>query len=252
MKTHLAQSKKLRKNLNRLRGFTLVEVLVVISITAVLALVVALMTRRVKNSALQAKSLAALRQVGVGNMGFSTENSGDINVLLDGNDPRHSGKYITKNFWGQLGPYLFTDVTLKDNGASGKELRTRVEALLSTSDAKTMAGTFQQGVPIYADSSGLPVPFAFSTNISQWGKFLKTTQYDNPSRVLYMSYGFYRFNEEDGAKYAPLPKIKSERVNNIDYFHSKSAAFTFLDGHVEILSPPIDKQLFGTKPTPIN
>jgi prepilin-type N-terminal cleavage/methylation domain-containing protein len=252
MKTQFTRTTKFGKNLIRRRGFTLIEVLVVISITAVLALVVALMTRRVKNSALQAKSLNALRQVAVANLGFSTENNGDISILLDTNDPRLAGKYISKSFWGQLSPFLFPDVTVKDNSATGKELRIRLAALFSTTDAKLMPGTFQEGVPIYSDGAGLPVPFAFNNNVCNWKSYLKTTQYDNPSRVLHMSYGFYHFNEEDGAKYAPLPKSKNDRTNNIDYFQSKTAAFTFLDGHVEILSPPITSRLFGTKPTPIN
>lgn len=248
MKTQTNQTSIPHSGPNRSRGFTLIEVLVSITIIIALAVVVFFMTRRIRTSALQANSVNVLRQVSVGNAGFSAENNGDINVLLDGNDPRASGKYITKNFWGLLGPHLFPDVTLADNKATGTALKLRVDSLLGTSNAKFMTGTFQQGPQAYADGSGLVVPFAFSTNVHQWGKYLKTTQYDNPARVLHMTFGFYRFDQADGSKYAPIPKSKSERVNNIDYFQNKTAPFTFLDGHVEILSPPISKEIFGTKP----
>lgn len=248
MKIQTVQAATPRSHSKRSRGFTLVEVMITITIIAVLALVVVVMTRRIKTSALQAKAVNTIRQVGVANVGFSAENNGDINVLLDGNDPRHAGKYITKNFWGLLGPYLFPDVTLADNKATGTELKIRLEALLSTTNSKFMTGTFQQGPQAYADASGLVVPFAFNTNVHQWGKYLKVSQYDDPSRVLYMTYGFYRFDQADGDKYAAIPKSKADRVNNIDYFQNKTAACTFLDGHVEVLSPPMSTPLFGTKP----
>jgi prepilin-type N-terminal cleavage/methylation domain-containing protein/prepilin-type processing-associated H-X9-DG protein len=235
----------------RRTGFTLVEVMVTISIIIVLALVVFVMTRRIQASALQAKALNSMRQVSVGNTGYAMENNGDINVLLDSGDPRQTNGYIRKNFWGLLAPYLFTDVPLADNNVSGQLLRQQMESLLSTSNSKFMTGTFQQGPQAYGDRSGLAVPFAFSLNVYNWGKYLKTSQYSDPAQVLYMSFGFYRFNAEDGEKYVPVPKTKAERQSNIDFFPNRTAAFTFLDGHVEILSTPIPKHRFGEKP-PVN
>lgn len=247
--SHKYRTLNLQRNACRPRGFTLVEVMVTISIIAVLALVVLVMTRRIQASALQAKALNSMRQVSVGNTGYSMENNGDINVVLDPNGPRQTSGYIRKNFWGLLAPYLFTDVTLADNNVSGQMLKQRMESLLSTTNSKFMTGTFQQGPQAYGDRSGLAVPFAFSLNVYQWGKYLKTSQYNDPGQVLYMSYGAYRFNAEDGEKYVPVPKTKAERLSNIDFFPNRTTPITFLDGHVEILSAPIPQYRFGDKPS---
>ena len=246
-------NRTLKHQRNRLqpRGFTLVEVMVTISIIVVLALVVLVMTRRIQASALQAKALNSMRQVSVGNTGYAMENNGDINVVLDANDPRQTSGYIRKNFWGLLAPYLFSDVTLADNNVSGQMLKQRMESLLSTSNSKFMTGTYQQGPQAYGDRSGLAVPFAFNLNVYQWGKYLKTSQYSDPGQVLYMSFGAYRFNAEDGEKYVPIPKTKADRLSNIDFFPNRTAPFTFLDGHVEILSAPIPQYRLGDKP-PVN
>lgn len=229
-------------------GFTLMELLIVITIIVVMAGLILVIMRNVRGKANEAKALASIRQIAIANVSYAAENNGDINVLLDSNDPRTTGGYITKNYWGRLSPFLFPDLTVSNNAASAREIRMRLNSLFSTSDAKLMTGAFQQGSRVYADGSGLPVPFAFSKYIYKWNQYLKTSSFDDPSQTIYMTYGFYRMDEEDGAKYEPIPKIGEKRNNNIDWFASRSAAFVFLDGHAEVLSAPVPKRRFSATP----
>lgn len=236
-------------NPNASSGFTLVELLVVILIIAVLATLAIFATQNIKQKAYQTKALNSIRQISTGNVAFSIENNADINVLLDVSDPRIAGAYITKNYWGQLAPYIFSDVELANNAASGKQIKMRLNSLFATPDASLMTNTTQQGVGVYHDGSGLPLPLSFSNYVYQWNKYLKTTSFDDPSNTIYMTYGFYRFNENHTVSYVAMPKKGSPRgSNNIDYLSSKVGIFSFLDGHVEVLSPPILKRRFTTTP----
>ena len=63
MKNHKTRLDIIQRNDNRNRGFTLVEVLVVITIIVVLAALVVVVTRNIKNKAFQANAMASLRQV---------------------------------------------------------------------------------------------------------------------------------------------------------------------------------------------
>ncbi len=230
------------------RGFTLVELLVVIAILAVLATLIVAGAQKVKQKAYEATALNGIRQISSANMSYSMENFGDINVLLDAADPRNATGYVSKNYWGRLTPYLFDDITTTDEKQMASEIKVKLAGLFATSELSSMTKTFQQGAQIYTDESGISVPFAFSNSIYKWNKYLKTSAYPDPSLTLYMTYGFYRFNAEDGEAYAPLTKKGGKRTNNIDYFPSKKAVFTFLDGHVEMLNPPINDRHFPAVP----
>lgn len=234
--------------LSRRNGFTLVELLVVILIIVILATLVIGGAMKIKQKAYETTALNSIRQIATGSMSYSMENFGEINVLLDAGDPRATGQYVSKNYWGRLVPYLFDDITTTNQAQLATQLKPRIADLFGTTDASKMLKTFQQGSTIYHDGSGLPVPFAFSTSVYQWNIYKKTSQYTNPSLTLYMSFGFYRFNEADGQTYAVVPKTGTPRPNNIDYFPSKTAVFTFLDGHIEVLSPPINSRHFPAVP----
>lgn len=229
------------------RGFTLVEMLVVITITVVLAALVVVMTRKIKQKAYQVKALGPLNQTSMACMAYSMENNGDIMAVNFQGSPRMNGKWVTGSFWGSIAPNLFSDLDLKNDTTSAKALNRNVASFFGTQDNK-MKGTFQgEGVGGILDTCSF-VPFAFNTNITDWKKYLKVSQYEDPSKTLYMTYGWASFTKADGNKYAPLPKTKPERTNKIDWFPSQTAAFVFLDGHVEILSPPVDERLYSTKP----
>jgi prepilin-type N-terminal cleavage/methylation domain-containing protein len=231
----------------RARGFTLVELLVVIVIIAVLAAVAIYATRGIRDKANQVKALNSIRQVGAANVAYSAENNGDINVLLYDGDARQAGGYITKSFWGRLTPFLFTGVNVANNKASSNEMKQSLNALLSTTDCSTMAGTFQQNVKIYHDVSGLPMPFAFNSYVQGWNTYRKTSSFDT-SQTLYFTYGFSNFNETKGSEYTPLPNDGVTRLPGIHYFKNKSGVFVFLDGHTEIISPPIPKRKLTSAP----
>jgi prepilin-type N-terminal cleavage/methylation domain-containing protein/prepilin-type processing-associated H-X9-DG protein len=248
MEMHLQTPKKTSARMIRRNGFTLIELLVVITIVVILIALSMGGIMKAKKKAYEATALNTIRQVASANMSYSSENFGDINVLLDVGDPRNAAQYVSLNYWGRLMPYLFDDITATNQADIGTAIRSKLGALLGTNDPSKMTQTFQEGSQIYHDESGLPVPFAFSNSVYQWNEYKKTTQYDNPTLTLYMSFGFYRFNSADGQTYAAVPKVGQARTDNIDMFSSRTAAFTFLDGHVEILSLPINVRHFPPVP----
>lgn len=111
-----------------------------------------------------------------------------------------------------------------------------------------MAGTFQQGTRIYHDGSGLPVPFAFNVNLAPWNQYMKTSRVSNSSQTAYMTFGWYRFSETDFASYYPRPTSGSRTNQRIDYFNDKTACVIFLDGHMEILPPPVPARRINLTP----
>lgn len=244
MKTPTDRNMKSPEISRRPGGFTLVEVLVVITITAVLAAIVMVMTQRIRSSAYQANALSSLRQVGVFHVGYASENSGDINTLRWPGDPKEGKPYVGNSFWGRFQSFLFTESPPTNQKQLATEIRERLNQLLNTTDADTMANTVIARSRIYHDSSGLPVPFSFNSNLHKWNEFIKINAFDDPSRVLYATYGFGIFNEQDGAAYEKRPVNGSQPKNNIYYLNDRKALASFLDGHVEMLSPPIPPRRF--------
>lgn len=228
-------------------GFTLVELLVVIVIIAVLAAVAIYATRGVREKANQVKALNSIRQVGAAGAAYSAENSGDINTLLYDGDARLTGGYISKSYWGRLSPYIFTGINVANNKSSATEIKQALNAVLATTDCSKMTGTFQQTVKIYHDTSGLPVPFAFNGYVQDWNKFRKTSSFD-AAQTIYFTYGFSNFTESKGSDYTKLPDSGETRIPGIHYFRNKTAVFAFLDGHTEIISPPIPKRRLTSAP----
>jgi len=93
-------------------GFTLVELLVTITIIIVLASLSFSITGKIRASAQQTTLLSAMRQIGIANVGYSAENNGDINVIRDASEkgPYEGGggdKWFTNSFMGRMQPFLF-------------------------------------------------------------------------------------------------------------------------------------------------
>lgn len=236
-----------QRKLSSHKGFTLVELLVVITIIITLAALVVVMTGKIKQKAYQARALSPLNQTSMACMAYSLENNGEIMTVNFQGSPRMKGKWVTGTFWGEIAPNLFSDLALKDDTASSKALNRAVTSFFGTKD-RLMKGTFQgESHGAIADTCCF-VPFAFNTNVTDWNKYLKVSQFNDPSKTLYMTYGWASFAKKDGDKYSPLPKTKAERTNNIDWFQNGTAAFVFLDGHVEILSAPVAERLYSIKP----
>jgi len=233
--------------LNRNSGFTLMELLVVISIVAVLAALSMAITQKVRAKAYEANALSSLRQVATANVGYSTENNGDINYVHDQSDPKDGGStglgWVSNSFWGRLQPYLFSGTATNDQGQLGTDLKQGIARLFNTQNAQTMARTAISGSSISADKAGLPAPFSFNTNVAQycWSSIVplpKVSQCTDPSQCLYFTYGSYRFSETKGtAAYEPRPT--NNKSAPIYYLDDHNALGAFLDGHVELVAPPI-------------
>ena len=246
MKITTTQTSFLPQDPARNRGFTLIELLVSITIIIVLAAVVFVVTGRIKAKAQQTNAMTSLRQVAAFNMAYSTENNGDINTMRWGGDPKEGGgnKWVSNTFWGRLQPYLFPDLTETNQKNLSTAIELRLDQLFNTPDSDTMAGTVISGARIYHDTSGLPVPIAFNNNLHKWGTFLKVSSFGDPSLVLYATYGFGFFTEAHGQAYAPMPKDNSMPVNKIYYLDNRQAIAAFLDGRVDMISPPIPDRNF--------
>lgn len=231
-------------------GFTLVELLVVIAIIAVLATLVATAAGKFRQKAREVTALNSIRQVAAANMSYSMENFGDINVLLDPEDERQAGaNYVSLNYWGRLQPYLFDDITATDEKEIADQIKIRLAGIMGTKDLSKMTSTFQQGIKIHTDRSEIPVPFAFNNSVYRANKYVKTNQFSDPAMVIYFTFGFQRFDGTQAKAYYPMPTGAGTRSGkNIDYFPSKRAAFTFLDGHIEILAPPVNDRHFPETP----
>ncbi|HLP76894.1 MAG TPA: type II secretion system protein [Candidatus Paceibacterota bacterium] len=237
----------------RKSGFTLVELLVVIVIIAVLAAIAVFATRSVRQKAYQVKALNTIRQVSPATASFSLENNGDIaNVLYDGDTRLGGGRWITKNWWGSLAPFLFSGLNVQDTGASKNEIGRALNSLFSTTFPTKVPfkapNTFQQGAEIYSDTSGLPLPFAFNANTQDWGKYKKMSSFPDPSQVIHFTYGWNNFNQSRDIDYKEIPNSGLTKIKGVHYFKNKTGVFVFLDGHVEILSPPIPARRFTATP----
>lgn len=231
------------------QAFTLVELLVCITIIIVLASIVFVATGKIRASAQQSNAVSALRQVGIAQVGYAAENGGAINLVRDPGEVPHEGGgkgWVGNSFWGRMQPYLFAGIETKDQKVLGTRIKTSLASLFATSDLKTMAGTPFSGSNIYADGSGISLPLGFNESLrpEPWGSPSKlTSAVGDPSRTFYCSYGRYFVNKTHGSVYTPLPAF-GERKRAIYYLPNQKAIVCFLDGHLEMLSAPIPERMF--------
>jgi prepilin-type N-terminal cleavage/methylation domain-containing protein len=230
-------------------GFTLIEVLIVVSIIAVLVVVSLFASSKFLEKARQTTAINNIRQISVANIAYAQENNGEINVVRVDTETkveRRPGRgYVADSYWGRITPYLFSDISV--SSANQPQLAADIKRHLldfhGTTDLKTMAKTFQRDVKIYGDGSGISVPYAFNTALAPWNTAVRTSTVTDPAQTAYMTYGFYRFTDTDLAEYYPHmnPRASGKRV---DYFSDRKAAMIFVDGHLEMLNPPVPKRRF--------
>jgi prepilin-type N-terminal cleavage/methylation domain-containing protein/prepilin-type processing-associated H-X9-DG protein len=236
-------------------GFTLVELLVTITIIIILAALAFMVAGKFRSHAQQANAVSAMRQVGIANVGYHTENNGSINVIRDaaekGQHEGKDGKWVSDSFNGRMQPFLFAGIGADGEKAIGLAITDSMEALLGSSDLRTMAGTIFSGVPVTTDGSGVRTPFAINDRLRpRWGNAnppMRVSSYGDPSAVLYMTFGRYYFNELLCQEYRPLPRAGDTR-RAIYFLPDRKGVFCFLDGHVELLNAPIDGRLLGERP----
>jgi prepilin-type N-terminal cleavage/methylation domain-containing protein/prepilin-type processing-associated H-X9-DG protein len=226
------------------KGFTLVELIVSVVIVAVLASIALAVSLKVRKKAQQTVALNALRQAAAANGQYAVENSGQINTLRWVGDPKEGKPYVGNSFWGRVQPYLFGQEELSNQKAMASLIKNNLETLFDTKNSDTMQGTWLDGSAIYHDGSGLPVPFAFNSELYKWNKWENAGRIGNTASIVYATYGFGLFDVQDGASYTPRPTNRSKPNNNIYYMDDKQAMVAFLDGHVEKLSAPIPERRF--------
>lgn len=226
--------------------------MVVIAIIAVLSTIAFFSARSMMTKAKQASAMVSLRQVGAASVAYSSEHNGDIPTLLFEGDPRlvpasfpgGGGGWVRNTYWGRMQPYLFSGATTRNQTKLGTQLKQGLDQLFNSKDSNTMAGTFISGSRIYKDTSGLPVPIAFNRNLYQWNNFKKLNNFDDPGQMIYAVYGFGFFTEQHGQTYVPRPQAGAPVVNNIYYTDDRKALGVFLDGHMEMVSPPMSSRRF--------
>ncbi|MGL5018244.1 MAG: type II secretion system protein [Luteolibacter sp.] len=236
-------------------GFTLVELLVSVTIIITLAALVFAITGKIRDSAKQTNAMSALRQIALANVAYSSENNGAINVVRDAGEwgpwEGNGMKYATNSFIGRMAPYLFPHLETNNEKTFATEVKSSLNALLQTTDPKTMEGTLFDGVPVTSDGSGFSNPFSVNNSLRpKWGKDnppLRLASFGDPSDILYLTYGRYYFDEKQASAYRPLPK-PGDRARTIYYLPNRKGIFAFLDGHVEMLTPPVLERFFPERP----
>ena len=230
-------------------GFTLVELLVSITIIIALAALVFTVTGKIRASAQQANAVTALRQIGIAHVAYASENNGAINIMRDTGEvgSGHEGggnAWVSNTFWGRAQPYLFAGIETKDQKLLAAEIKSSLKSLFNTTDLKTMAGTPLSGISAYGDLSGISVPLGFNASLKPAWKAppLRLSAIGDTSRLLYCTYGRY-FIEPIHGTYTPLP-LAGDNKRGIYYLPNRKTIACFLDGSVEIISSPISKHLF--------
>ena len=230
------------------QGFTLVELLVSISIIIVLAALSFGITGKIRARAQQANAVSALRQVGIGHVAYAAENNTSINYLRDTGENLQEGggnAWVSNTFWGRMQPYLFAGIENKDQKILQRDIKSAINVLFNTTDAKTMAGTPFSGISSWGDLSGISVPLAFNAKLRPaWNQpQIRMSTVSDPSRIFYCSYGRYFVDQTHTSAYAPLP-LAGDKGRCVYFPASRQAIICFVDGHVETVSPPILERTF--------
>ena len=227
-------------------AFTLVELLVVISIIGGLAALSFPVIQRGMNAGGEAKMISAMRQVVQANTLFSADNSGQIMTLKYPGDPTVTGGWVTGTFWGRLYPYLSGGRIISNQSELMDEI-SKVLVRLYGPDPKTMKGTPFYGPKIYPDGSGLPVPIAHNNYLAASnGIWVTEARVGKPASTIYATYGFARF-DESALNYQPLQKNQA-RQTGIFYLPPNKTIAGFLDGGVRYITAPIPTNMVKFEP----
>ncbi|MGE9292554.1 MAG: prepilin-type N-terminal cleavage/methylation domain-containing protein [Puniceicoccales bacterium] len=214
------------------QGFSLIELMTVLSVTVVLAAILIPVAFRMKNSAEATKCASNLRQIGMVLQIFSTDNNHWIPGWYDKTDNK---PYNTRYFM-MLAPYILNE-DLK------AEHRDRV-----TDGAKAFS---QLRCPAIEDdyayvnaSHGLVLTYSVNSFGGHYTDLVTRPMISDPSEVVYMADGYALFYPASaGTNHGYPPTSMPPTTSQAIYFpHEGKANALFLDGHVESFTESIPKR----------
>ena len=232
----------------RHRGFTLVELLVVVTIVAALVGMATVGMAKYRERAQVVNAMNSLQQVGAAHVAYTIENHGRINIPLPAANGDSADDETGAGYWERMYPYLFAGISADGQEALRSQLKMSLNSLFNTSDIDTMAGTPFSGNPTFQDGSGLSIPLGFNAILldsEDPSHNHRINSFSDPARIIYSSYGQGFFDHTDAAEYRPMPSQGGTPTQPVYFMESRLAIICFLDGHVETMSPPINRQLFG-------
>lgn len=237
------------------RGFTLVEMLVVISIVAILATLIAMLTSRIREQAINATDSGKLRQVAAALSGIAQENNGIIphgNLVKDTSGGYvYPGGAIPNTDAGQGDRFNFHEMIdryfpppPKFNSASIYNYQTREDSVsIFTSKAAKPWPGFNPGSSYKLSG---PLWFSFNRNLPnpKWvGSMVKVP---DPSRIVIVG----ETNHLGGDM---QPQNAAVFQNNVNTRYrvsraGKTALYLFVDGHVEQLKGDRGEAFYAANP----
>ena len=227
------------KNDWKRRGFTLVELLIVIAIISVLTVISMAVVRSARDKANTAKALKSLNQAALLGANYALDNNGDINTYRDSEKPADNGSTLSASYWGRTQPFFLPQASVDNDSTFKNELSNAIASLMGTKDIKTMSGTAIFQSKIKMDQVGLPIPFAFNRNLYDADSFVKTSRINDMAQTIYMTLGYEFFDFKDAQTYVKRPTKDTVPSNHIYYMPDQTMLAAYLDGHCETLKAPI-------------
>jgi prepilin-type N-terminal cleavage/methylation domain-containing protein/prepilin-type processing-associated H-X9-DG protein len=173
----------LRQKFRNPRGFTLTELLVVITMIAVLALISSMGASRIRDASRRAASMGNLKQLGVGMMSFTLDNNGFLP------QSRRSSVY-----WpAVIHPYVSTEVFLRPGSKDVPASATQPEGYFAGVSAATAEGvTIRWNYIINGGGANLPFYEAPASEMNQdnaRGYARSYSSIESPSQTIFMAEG---------------------------------------------------------------
>lgn len=233
-------------------GFTLVEILVVVSIIAALALLSLLIVRKGMDSARTSTSLSNLRQLHTGTMYFAADNGMRLPLNYFTGTPTPGFSNFRDLYWYRaITMYLYSDAYEKAPSYYGNPLLIREAALKGTVLVSPNAEN-RNDPSIIVSSYGYNAKFNIDNK-----PYTYLSRYDNSRTCMFADNSGKTHSLGFGA--IDHPRVINPRNGaSSPYKRDGKAAVIYLDGHVETLSAIQAKeingdrnhQFWGVEPTP--
>jgi prepilin-type N-terminal cleavage/methylation domain-containing protein len=236
------------------KGFTLIELMIVIAIIGILAAIIIPVVGKVRQSASSAKAIANVKQIGMANLLYAQDNKQQIlGWGPNGTEPvsnavlRNFAIYLVQQKFNNQN-YQFTDRNLMNSMQDFVDPRVPAQWQRYNTVPWTYAFNrimnYSYGRRSELEQAGLSTVGVAST-ARRLNEFLE------PSRTLYLASGPYEL-QPSSFDVAPLTDPASAPARNtipVFYFHGSNNATpaVFLDGSARMLTYPISKQLLNPR-----